>query len=513
MRHVSIKLDYPAEFINIKPVNPLISKCQIKVCYVSDEPNRNGSIITKDTAREMANSLPGSPIVGFYNEYKKDFEEHNREIKISNGMVEMIDTTRPYGFVDLNARVWFQKFLDDNEVEREYLMTEGWLWTGQYPECKRILTSGNNQSMELDEEHLKAEWSKDDNGFPEFFIINEAIISKLCILGEDNEPCFEGANITNVQFSLGEDFKQQLFSMIQELTEVLKEEKGGANMANRYAVTIGDSLWTALYSYIKDKYSEAEKPLYSIIEVCENDGQKFAILKNEDKYYSLDFSFDEEKGFSAEEDLKELVDYKESEDPQFSLEEIQNFEGNFQKKNNQQNDKSKKGENDEDICPECGKPLTECACGGGKKKKKYDLEEVEEYQALKVDFDELNNNYTAATQRVADLEEQVNSLTTELNTLKEFKNGIEKEKKQEMIDSFYMLSDEDKKDVLENIDTYSLDDIEAKLSIICVRNKVSFNLDNEVDPPAGPTTFNLDDPADDTTPAWVKAALQTAQNM
>ena len=185
----------------------------------------------------------------------------------------------------------------------------------------------------------------------------------------------------------------------------------------------------------------------------------------------------------------------------------------IQKKNNQQNDKSKKGENDEDICPECGKPLTECACGGGKKKKKYDLEEVEEYQTLKVDFDELNNNYTAATQRVADLEEQVNSLTTELNTLKEFKNGIEKEKKQEMIDSFYMLSDEDKKDVLENIDTYSLDDIEAKLSIICVRNKVSFTLDNEVDPPAGPTTFNLDDPADDTTPAWVKAALQTAQNM
>ena len=122
-------------------------------------------------------------------------------------------------------------------------------------------------------------------------------------------------------------------------------------------------------------------------------------------------------------------------------------------------------------------------------------------------------NITEKDNIISNLEEQVNSLTTELNTLKEFKNGIEKEKKQEMIDSFYMLSDEDKKDVLENIDTYSLDDIEAKLSIICVRNKVSFNLDNEVDPPAGPTTFNLDDPADDTTPAWVKAALQTAQNM
>ncbi|MBE6148197.1 MAG: hypothetical protein E7167_01600 [Firmicutes bacterium] len=77
-------------------------------------------------------------------------------------------------------------------------MTEGYLWTGQYPECQRIITSGNNQSMELDEETIKAEWSKDENGYPEFFIINEAIISKLCILGEEFEPCFEGSQITNV---------------------------------------------------------------------------------------------------------------------------------------------------------------------------------------------------------------------------------------------------------------------------------------------------------------------------
>ena len=66
--HVSVRLtDYPIEFINITPVNPLISKCQIKVCYVGEQPNRNRSIITKDVARQIANSLPGSPIVGYYN--------------------------------------------------------------------------------------------------------------------------------------------------------------------------------------------------------------------------------------------------------------------------------------------------------------------------------------------------------------------------------------------------------------------------------------------------------------
>jgi hypothetical protein len=66
--HESIRLDTPIELINVTPLNPLISKCQIKVCYIGDKPNRNRSIITKDVARQMANSLPGSPIVGFYNE-------------------------------------------------------------------------------------------------------------------------------------------------------------------------------------------------------------------------------------------------------------------------------------------------------------------------------------------------------------------------------------------------------------------------------------------------------------
>ena len=222
--HSSVRLDTPIELINVTPINPLISKCQIKVCYVGDTPNRNRSIITKEVARQMANSLPGSPIVGFFNEAKGDFEEHNRVIDISNGEFKIKDTTRPYGFVDLNAKVWFAKYLDDDQIEREYLVTEGFLWTGQYPECKRILEDGNNQSMELDEKTLNAFWTRHSNGKPKFFIVNEAIISKLCVLGEENEPCFEGSNITapTIQFSFDDGFKEQLFSMMNELKDLLK---------------------------------------------------------------------------------------------------------------------------------------------------------------------------------------------------------------------------------------------------------------------------------------------------
>lgn len=226
--NASIKLDSPIEFINIQSINPLISKCQIKVCWVGDEPNRNRSVITKETALGMAQTLPGSPIVGLYDEYKEDFEEHSRQFEISNGELKIKDITKPYGFVPTDAKVWFAKYRDMDEVDREYLCTEGYLWTGQYPEAQRIITEGNNQSMELDPNLINAEWSKDANGNPQFFIINEAIISKLCILGNDCEPCFEGANITNVQFSLDDAFKQQLFSMMNKVEELLNE--GGKDM-------------------------------------------------------------------------------------------------------------------------------------------------------------------------------------------------------------------------------------------------------------------------------------------
>ena len=510
--HTSVKLDTPIEFINITPLNPLISKCQIKVCYVSDKPNRNRSIITKETAKQMANSLPGCPIVGFYNEEKGDFEEHNRIIDISNGKFEIKDTTRPYGFVDLNAKVWFQKFLDDGMNEREYMMTEGWLWTGQYPECRRILTNGNNQSMELDEETIDAHWSKDGNGDPQFFIINEAIISKLCTLGENNEPCFEGANITApvIQFAFEDGFKEQLFSMMNELKDYLnKEEK---KVFTRYAVEIGDALWTALYSHIAEAYG--------IESVCEDGEQKFAVLTADDKYYRLDFSINEENVVEFAAEVVELEDYTPGEEPQFDADAVAEY-AKSKKEEKPEDDDDDKDDDDgeEEKCPKCGKPKSECECEDEDdddedadkkkgKKEKYNLEEIQEYVELSEKYSALETDYSNAQQRIEDLESQIATLT-------EFKNKVDRAEKQKMIDSFSVLSDEEKKDVVENIDKYSLDDIEAKLSIICVRNKVSFNLDEDKNKGGNPTTFSLNGglDGDESVPAWIKAIRSVASEM
>ena len=157
------------EYIKGIEITPFISKGVCKVCYVGQQPNRNHTVITKDLAIEMGRKLPGNPVVGYFNKDTKDFEGHEREIVVQDGKFEIVDMTRPYGFVPTDANVWFQKFNDDG-VEHEYLVTDVYIWDGIYPESKRILEQGNNQSMELSKENQSGFWTNDDKTNARIFI-------------------------------------------------------------------------------------------------------------------------------------------------------------------------------------------------------------------------------------------------------------------------------------------------------------------------------------------------------
>lgn len=442
MMHISVPVANTMEFINATEVSPLISKVQIKVCYVGQEANRNGTVITKEVATNLGKKVPGSPIVGYYNQEKQDFEGHNREIVVDNGKFEIVDVTKPYGFVDVGAKVWFQKFMDDG-IEHEYLVTEGYLWTEIYKESKRVAEKGNNQSMELNSESEKGFWTNDEKSNKRIFIISDGLIEKLCILGQDVEPCFEGSQIKS-HFSLENDpefvnFKATMFSMISELKDTLS--KGGSQETMD----------------IENK---------DLTPGTEEDTSETQFEKKPDEKEKENQSKDEKP--SEEKDSKSASDETKEKD----------------------DDKKKK---DDFSC--------------GEKKKQYNLEEIAEYVALQLQYTELQNKFSA-------LEQDNSKLNAELETLRSFKLAAERKEKQAMVDSFYMLSNEDKKNVIEHLDTYSLKDIEAELSIICVRNKVNFNLDQEEQEKNSFTnqySFNLnsnnDDPNDDV-PAWVKAVRE-----
>ena len=460
MPGMSVATLHDPEFLNINSINPLVSKCEIKVLYVGE--NRNRSFISKEVAIEMAQTLPGCPIVGYYIENKEDFGDHGEQIIIDGEGVKFKKLTKPYGFVAPDSKIWFQEFQDTDEFGnvtiREYLMTEGYLWTGQYEECQRVIDNGNPQSMELDEKTLKGHWSTNTNKGVEFFIINDAMFSKLCILGEDVEPCFEGASVTapdvSSKFSKDDSFIPSLFSMIEQLKTTLQE--GGYIMDGQTTQAVEKTVVT----------EEVKNTEFQVIE-----GATEEAAEVEETVVEENFS-----------EIKDNVVETVMDENQDTIEEFKKAEEDEKSKEKEEEDKKTSEDEDEETF-KCGK------------------DDKEKYSLLEEELSELKNQYAL--------------LETEVQELRSFKAEVEDAQKDEMINSFCMLSDEDKADVIENKSKYSLDEIEAKLSVICVRKKVSFDLDSDNKEETAPTTFSLDSlDADAGLPEWLKAVEKTknAQN-
>lgn len=466
MMHQSIATIDSPEFINLQPleINPLMSSCEIKVLYLGE--NRNHSYITKDVATEMAKTLRGAPIVGYYKEEKDDFADHGERMIFDDEGIKFECLTRPYGFVAPDAKVWFQKFDDVDEfgniITREYLMTTGYLWTGQYEECKSVVEGGKPQSMELDEESLEGHWSTNSKTGMDFFIINDAIFSKLCILGEDVEPCFEGSSITAPEVSktftkMDNEFKATLYTMMQDLKFALE---GGQKMDIEKAETMATEVQEP---EVVETEPTVEEPVVETSEdnntaVEEND----PIVTEAENAEEMD---NENKSVLAEND---------------NSIEVESNQETFAKKDDEENDN--KDEDQSDASDE--------------DKKDDDEEDKKDYALL---YSELQTAYS--------------DLETKYQALVEFKNEIDNEKKDALINSFYMLSDEDKADVISNKANYSLDEIESKLSVICVRKRVNFDLEDtskKEEVVENVTTYNMND-VGPTTPAWI-AALKNTRN-
>lgn len=434
--HKSVATIESPEFINLQPleINPLMSKCEIKVLYLGE--NRNHTYITKEVASEMAKTLRGAPIVGYYKEEKEDFRDHGQQVIVDDEGIKFLCNTKPYGFVSLDAEVWFQKFEDTddfgNVIEREYLMTTGYLWTGQYEECKSVIESGKNQSMELEEKSLDGYWSTNSNTGMDFFIINDAIFSKLCILGDDVEPCFEGARVTAPEVSstftkIDDTFKKTLFSMLEDLKKYTIEGGQSMDIDNTQNVETVEVEETVNTTDVQPEATEFEAT-----ENAEVTAEEDTTVETE-----IETEVEEEETVVVEEEVVEEVVEPTVEETEYAL--LQ-----------------------------------------------------EQYNTLSAQYSELQANY---------------------ETLVAFKKEIEDKEKDNLIAQFYMLSDAEKADVIAHKSEYTLEEIEAKLSVICVRNKVSFSTEETVVPETNSeviTTFNFQDVEEDV-PGYI-LALRNVKN-
>lgn len=308
--------------------------------------------------------------------------------------------------------------------------------------------------MELDEENLNGHWSTDNNTGMDFFIINDAIFSKLCILGDDVEPCFEGSSITAPEVSktftkMDNEFKATLYTMMQDLKFALE---GGQKMDIDNTETITTE---------ENKETEVVETENAVEEEVVVETEETAPVEEPNEEENSTDMDNEEQSVLTENDNSIEVESNET----------------FAKQEDEEEDKEEEDKNDDSDKEE---------------------DNDEKYSLLETEFSELKTSYE--------------ELETKYQALVQFKEAVENEKKDALIKSFYMLSDEDKADVIANKSTYSLDEIESKLSVICVRKKVNFDKEEETSKNENveetATTYNLNE-SNTFTPAWIAAIRNT----
>ncbi len=192
-------------------VNNQFSTGRARVFY--EGANVNRTIINPDVAKDLIKSIPGTPIVGRYdNNNTDDFEGH--------GLGQIA-----YGFVPLEPNALKVEVTEEQlglPVKRTYYEVDVIIWDGRFPEAKKILEEEKSLSMELNPDTLTGELEIYDD--KHFFKITNAEFFGITVLGDGYTPCFKDAK-----------FLQTYASMISAYESIAREQEsniGGKNMPN-----------------------------------------------------------------------------------------------------------------------------------------------------------------------------------------------------------------------------------------------------------------------------------------
>ena len=194
---------------DLVPYNNVLSQARCRIFYKG--MNRNGTYITEEFANKLLSTLPYVPVKGIFSYSEDDYADHgvNR------------DQGKIYGIVPENPNVQWETHLDEDGVERTYACADVLLFTAIYKEASQIL--GKSQSMELYANSIEGSW--EIVGGQKCFKFENACFLGLQVLGEEVEPCFEGA---------------AFFSHYDKLEEVVKKlekynlQSGGENMEKEF---------------------------------------------------------------------------------------------------------------------------------------------------------------------------------------------------------------------------------------------------------------------------------------
>ena len=171
---------------NLERYNEVLSKARCRIFYKYE--NRNGTYISDEFADKLLSSISYAPVKGIYEAENGDYSDH--------GLAR--DEGRIYGIVPENPNVTWELHLDEDGIERNYACVDVLIFTALYEEANDII--GKGQSMELYGPSLK--YHEAIIHGRRFVVFDEGCFLGLQVLGDNVEPCFEGASFYTLQSSI-----------------------------------------------------------------------------------------------------------------------------------------------------------------------------------------------------------------------------------------------------------------------------------------------------------------------
>ena len=174
--------------------------------------NRNGTYITDNFAKKLIESAPYTPVKGIYS--VDDYTDHGKAR----------DEGRIYGIVPANPNFAWEKHEDENGVLRDYACFDVLYYTALYSEATEIM--GKGESMELYRGTLKGAWQYIEG--KKAYVFSDGCFLGLQVLGDDVEPCFEGASF----YSNQEDSILAILEKYEKRPDLFQSPEQGGNIMN-----------------------------------------------------------------------------------------------------------------------------------------------------------------------------------------------------------------------------------------------------------------------------------------
>ena len=168
---------------SLEKYNEVLSKARCRIFYKYE--NRNGTYITDEFADMLLQSLPYAPIKGIYQPEEGDYTDHGHER----------NEGRIYGIVPENPNIAWEDNVDDDGVTRSYACADVLIFTALYEEANEIV--GKGQSMELYRPSLQ--YHEAIVKGRRMIVFDKGCFLGLQVLGDNTEPCFEGASFYTLQ--------------------------------------------------------------------------------------------------------------------------------------------------------------------------------------------------------------------------------------------------------------------------------------------------------------------------